>query len=57
MVNIRRFTHNPLLRPDDVKPSRPDFMVESRLNPGAFGQVICGADLSVTERLATQDPS
>lgn len=31
-----RFPANPLLRPADVRPSRPDFEVECLLNPGAF---------------------
>jgi predicted GH43/DUF377 family glycosyl hydrolase len=32
----RRFDGNPLLRPADVTASRPDFVVEGLLNPGAF---------------------
>lgn len=32
----RRFPQNPLLRPSDLKPSRPDWQVECLLNPGAF---------------------
>lgn len=32
----KRFEQNPILRPEDVKPSRPDWTVECLLNPGAF---------------------
>ena len=32
----RRFDNNPLLRPEDVKPSRDDLTVACLLNPGAF---------------------
>lgn len=32
----QRFQQNPILRPTDVKPSRPDWDVECLLNPGAF---------------------
>lgn len=32
----QRFAANPLLRPADVPPSRPDFEVTCLLNPGAF---------------------
>lgn len=32
----KRFAQNPILRPADVKPSRPDWDVECLLNPGAF---------------------
>ena len=32
----KRFPQNPLLRPSDLKPSRPDWQVECLLNPGAF---------------------
>lgn len=31
-----RFPQNPLLRPEDVRPSRPDLEVKCLLNPGAF---------------------
>lgn len=31
-----RTPQNPLLRPSDVRPSRPDMMVECLLNPGVF---------------------
>lgn len=32
----RRFQQNPLLRPSDLKSSRPDWQIECLLNPGAF---------------------
>ena len=32
----RRFPQNPLLRPADLKPSRPDWQIECLLNPGVF---------------------
>ncbi|MFA6290037.1 MAG: hypothetical protein WC661_21845, partial [Opitutaceae bacterium] len=32
----QRFTNNPILRPSDVIPSRPDMEVTCLLNPGAF---------------------
>ena len=32
----RRFPQNPLLRPTDLPPSRPDWQVECLLNPGVF---------------------
>ena len=32
----RRFPENPLLRPADIQPSRPDWQVECLLNPGVF---------------------
>ena len=32
----RRFPQNPLLRPVDIQPSRPDWQVECLLNPGVF---------------------
>jgi predicted GH43/DUF377 family glycosyl hydrolase len=32
----RRFAENPLLRPTDIQPSRPDWRVECLLNPGVF---------------------
>jgi predicted GH43/DUF377 family glycosyl hydrolase len=32
----KRFAANPILSPRDVKPSRPDMVVECLLNPGAF---------------------
>jgi len=31
-----RFTQNPILRPCDLKPSRPDWQIECLLNPGVF---------------------
>ena len=31
-----RFPRNPLLRPADLKPSRPDWQIECLLNPGVF---------------------
>jgi predicted GH43/DUF377 family glycosyl hydrolase len=31
-----RFPQNPLLRPSDLKPSRPDWQIECLLNPGVF---------------------
>jgi predicted GH43/DUF377 family glycosyl hydrolase len=31
-----RFPHNPILTPNQVKPSRPDWKVECLLNPGVF---------------------
>ncbi len=33
---ITRFPQNPILTPADVKPTRPDMVVECLLNPGAF---------------------
>ena len=33
---IRRFQQNPILTPGQVRPSRPDMVVECLLNPGAF---------------------
>ena len=33
---VRRFPENPLLRPADIQPSRPDWRVECLLNPGVF---------------------
>lgn len=47
----RRFSANPLLRPRDVRPSRPDMEVACLLNPGAFrhdGRI--GLLLRVAER-------
>jgi predicted GH43/DUF377 family glycosyl hydrolase len=47
----RRFPANPILRPSDVRPSRPDLVVQCVLNPGAFrfrGKV--GLLLRVAER-------
>lgn len=47
----QRFTNNPILKPSDVKPSRPDLKVECLLNPGAFvyqGKI--GLLLRVAER-------
>jgi predicted GH43/DUF377 family glycosyl hydrolase len=32
----KRFPQNPLIRPTDLKPSRPEWQVECLLNPGAF---------------------
>jgi predicted GH43/DUF377 family glycosyl hydrolase len=32
----QRFQQNPLLRPSDLKPSRPDWQIECLLNPGVF---------------------
>jgi beta-1,2-mannobiose phosphorylase / 1,2-beta-oligomannan phosphorylase len=32
----QRFQQNPLLRPADLKPSRPDWQIECLLNPGVF---------------------
>lgn len=32
----KRFPQNPLLRPSDLKPSRPDWQIECLLNPGVF---------------------
>jgi len=32
----RRFPQNPLLRPSDLRPSRPDWQIACLLNPGAF---------------------
>ncbi len=32
----RRFPQNPLLRPSDLAPSRPDWQIEGLLNPGVF---------------------
>ena len=32
---IQRFPNNPLISPQDVKPSRPDFEVLCAFNPGA----------------------
>jgi beta-1,2-mannobiose phosphorylase / 1,2-beta-oligomannan phosphorylase len=32
----RRLSQNPLLRPLDLKPSRPDWLIECLLNPGVF---------------------
>ena len=36
MLLARRNPANPLLRPEDVRPSRPDMVVECLLNPGVF---------------------
>ena len=35
-MTAQRFANNPILRPADCKPSRPDMVVECLLNPGAF---------------------
>lgn len=51
-----RFAENPILRPSDVRPSRPDLIVECLLNPGAFmyqGRI--GLLLRVAERPPTED--
>jgi predicted GH43/DUF377 family glycosyl hydrolase len=32
----RRFAENPILRPEDIRPSRPGMKVECLLNPGVF---------------------
>ena len=32
----KRFEENPIIKPEDVKPSREDFVVECVFNPGAF---------------------
>src|SRR5674476_832207 len=32
----RRLPQNPLLRPSDLKPSRPDWQIKCLLNPGVF---------------------
>ena len=36
MIKPRRFDENPLITPDDVKPSRDDFEVMCAFNPAAF---------------------
>jgi predicted GH43/DUF377 family glycosyl hydrolase len=47
----QRFASNPILAPKDVKPSRPDMVVECLLNPGAFRyQGRTGLLLRVAER-------
>ena len=33
---VRRFEQNPLLTPENIKPSREDMVVESLINPGVF---------------------
>ena len=33
---VQRFPQNPLLRPEDFLPSRPDWKIECLLNPGVF---------------------
>ncbi len=52
MTNLAaRFDANPILRPADVRPSRPDMQVDCLLNPGAFqfnGKI--GLLLRVAER-------
>ncbi|WP_202863887.1 glycoside hydrolase family 130 protein [Ereboglobus luteus] len=53
---IFRFPENPILRPADVKPSRPDMEVACLLNPGAFvhnGRI--GLLLRVAERPVQED--
>jgi predicted GH43/DUF377 family glycosyl hydrolase len=32
----RRFSQNPLLSPNDIKPSNDDLVIECLLNPGVF---------------------
>jgi len=52
----QRFAGNPILRPIDVKPSRPDMAIECLLNPGVFryrGRV--GLLLRVAERPVQQE--
>jgi len=47
----QRFSSNPILRAADIPPSRPDFLVQSVLNPGAFRyQGRIGLLLRVAER-------
>src|SRR4051812_40634154 len=47
----RRFETNPVLRPADVKPSRPDMQIVCLLNPGVFRyQGRTGLLLRVAER-------
>ena len=47
----KRFEENPILRPGDVKPSRPDWTIECLLNPGAVRyQGRTGLRLRVAER-------
>ncbi len=56
MVNVLRFPENPLIRPQDLKPSESDFVVECVLNPGAFqykGRI--GLILRVAEKPQTDD--
>ena len=53
---VQRFAENPLLRPGDVKPSRPDMTVECLLNPGAFRyKDRTGLLLRVAERPKQED--
>ncbi len=48
---VTRFENNPILRPTDCTPSRPDMVVECLLNPGAFRyQGRIGLLLRVAER-------
>ena len=35
-IYVHRFANNPLLAPENLRPSRPDFEVTCVLNPGAF---------------------
>ena len=35
-IDVHRFANNPLLAPENLRPSRPDFEVTCVLNPGAF---------------------
>jgi len=51
-----RFDTNPILRPSEVKPSRPDMKIECLLNPGAFRyQNRIGLLLRVAERPVQED--
>ena len=53
---IQRFSQNPILTPADVLPTRPDLIVESVLNPGAFrfeGKI--GLLVRVAERPLQED--
>ena len=55
-MQINRFPGNPLLRPADLKPSEPDFVVECVLNPGAFRyRDRIGLVLRVAEKPRTDD--
>jgi len=33
---VKRFSENPLIKPEDIKPSRDDLIVECIFNPGVF---------------------
>lgn len=53
---VHRFPGNPLLQPADVRPSRPDMVVECLLNPGVFRyQGKIGLLLRVAERPRPED--